>query len=212
MELRDPLNAKNRFKTFILTNKDEQPEEFTPPPDPDQSLVYAAENALHGCYGLTPLGSIIECEDYVTGVLRNKDVQERWKHAEATRLAVIKSPSETWSGLARYRVGGNARAIWIADTGMNKETLLHEVSHALVSPREPAHGRIWRGHHILLVGTIMGETEARRLTMAYLTAGLLSGPDDRLGSKLQQEMLKDMAKEKGFHAARAALQTIAEQA
>ena len=144
--------------------------------DSERTRTYEAEWMFQRQIQDVNFADIVEAEKFAKKIYKSKTWQKLWKESVEDNVTKIfdSNPRIVAMSTRNKKNSGftNGRVVTLAQAGLNRYTLLHELAHCLGHMH---HGRSFRQCLLKLVGVFMGATEKKILKGEFKRKGLAFG-------------------------------------
>ena len=144
--------------------------------DSERTRTYEAEWMFQRQINDVNFADIAEAEKFAKKIYKSKTWSKLWKESINDNVAKIfdSNPRIVAMSTRNKKNSGftNGRVVTLAQAGLNRYTLLHELAHCLGHMH---HGRSFRQCLLKLVGVFMGADEKKILKNEFKRKGLASG-------------------------------------
>jgi predicted metal-dependent hydrolase len=144
--------------------------------DSERTRTYEAEWMFQRQINDVNFADIAEAEKFAKKIYKSKTWQKLWRESVEDNVTKIfdSNPRIVAMSTRNKKNSGftNGRVVTLAQAGLNRYTLLHELAHCLGHMH---HGRSFRQCLLKLVGVFMGATEKKILKGEFKRKGLAFG-------------------------------------
>jgi predicted metal-dependent hydrolase len=144
--------------------------------DSERTRTYEAEWMFQRQINDVNFADIAEAEKFAKKIYKSKTWQKLWRESVEDNVAKLfdSNPRIVAMSTRNKKNSGftNGRVVTLAQAGLNRYTLLHELAHCLGHMH---HGRSFRQCLLKLVGVFMGATEKKILKGEFKRKGLAFG-------------------------------------
>jgi len=166
---------KMRYQTYLLKHELKQ-NKGAKSKDSERTKTYQAEWMFQRQIQDVNFADITEAQKFAKKIYKSKTWQKLWQESINDNVAKIfdATPSIVAMNARNKKNSGytNGRTVTLAESGLNRYTLLHELTHCLGHMH---HGRSFRQTLLKMVGVFMGAEEKAILKNEFKRKGLASG-------------------------------------
>ena len=163
------------YATYLLKHEQKQ-NKGAKSKDSERTKTYQAEWMFQRQILDVTFADITEAQKFAKKIYKTKTWQKLWQESINDNVAKIfdATPRIVAMNARNKKNSGytNGRTVTLAQTGLNRYTLLHELAHCLGHMH---HGRSFRQCLLKLVGVFMGAEEKAILKNEFKRKGLASG-------------------------------------
>jgi len=163
------------YATYLLKHEQKQ-NKGAKSKDSERTKTYKAEWMFQRQILDVTFADITEAQKFAKKIYKTKTWQKLWQESINDNVAKIfdATPRIVAMNARNKKNSGytNGRTVTLAQTGLNRYTLLHELAHCLGHMH---HGRSFRQCLLKLVGVFMGAEEKAILKNEFKRKGLASG-------------------------------------
>ena len=166
---------KLEYATYLLKHEQKQ-NRGEKCKDSERLKTYRAEWLFQRQIQDVEFADLKEAQKFAKKIYKSKTWQKLWKESVENNVAKLfdSNPRVVAMSKRNKKLSGftNGRTVTLAESGLNRYTLLHELTHCLGHMH---HGRSFRQTLLKMVGVFMGAEEKKILKNEFKRKGLACG-------------------------------------